>query len=72
MVTPGGIDLNQINVKRTGHVINVQFDPAQLGELEQGGFEGFKPVITSMTRISSPFKLLGVNIAEPTKTLAKV
>jgi len=55
-----GIDLNQINVKRTGKTFNVQFDPAQLNALEQGGFEGFTPVITSITPISSPFQLLGV------------
>ncbi len=63
---PGGIDLNQIAIKRTGHVIKVQFDPAQLNALEQGGFEGFTPVITGMMHISSPFQLLGVNIAQPT------
>ncbi len=69
---PGGIDLNQIKVNRTGKTINVQFDQALLSELEQGGFEGFTPVIESMTHISSPFQLLGVNIAEQTKVLAKV
>ena len=56
----GGIDLNQINVNRTGKTVNVQFDPAQLNELMQGGFEGFTPVITGMTHISSPFQLLGI------------
>jgi len=71
-MTNGGIDLNRINVKRTGKTVNVQFDPAQLIQLEQGGFEGFTPVITSMTRISSPFQLLGVNPAKEPETLAKV
>jgi len=61
----GGIDLNQINVNRTGKTVNVQFDPAQLNQLMQGGFEGFTPVITSMTHISSPFQLLGINPAKP-------
>jgi glucose-6-phosphate isomerase len=57
----GGIDLNQINVLRNGKTVNVQFDPAQLNELMQGGFEGFTPVIINITHISSPFQLLGIN-----------
>jgi len=61
---PGVIDLNQINVKRTGETVNVQFDPAQLNELMQGGFEGFTPVIINITHISSPFQLLGINPAK--------
>jgi hypothetical protein len=68
----GGIDLNQIKVNRTGKTINVQFDPAQLIQLEQGGFKGFTPVITSMTHISSPFQLLGINISLKEVQLAKV
>ena len=68
----GGIDLNQISVKRTGKVINMQFDPAQLNELMQGGFKGFTPVIVNMTPIQSPLPLLGVNQAkEPEVALAK-
>ena len=42
----GGIDLNQINVKRSGKVVTVRFDPAQLNSLKHGGFEGFIPIIT--------------------------
>ncbi len=60
----GGIDLNQINVLRNGKTVNVQFDTAQLNALEQGGFEGFTPVIINITHISSPFQLLGVNTAK--------
>jgi hypothetical protein len=55
---PGGIDLNQIDIKDTGKTVKVQFDPSQLSELEQADFEGFRPVIISMTHISSPFQLL--------------
>ena len=61
---PGGIDLNQINVLRKGKTVNVQFDPAQLNELMQGGFEGFTPAIINITHISSPFQLLGINPAK--------
>ena len=60
-MTNGGIDLNQINVLRNGKTVNVKFDPAQLRALEQGGFEGFTPVIIDITPISSPFQLLGIN-----------
>ncbi len=63
-VENGGIDLNQINVNRTGKTVNVRFDPAQLNELMQGGFEGFTPVIINITHISSPFQLLGIGSAK--------
>ena len=68
---PGGIDLNQINVLRNGKTVNVQFDPAQLTQLEQGGFKGFTPVIINMTRITSPFQLLGIKEPETKELLAK-
>jgi len=68
---PGGIDLNQINILRKGKTVNVQFDPAQLNELMQGGVEGFTPVIINMTHISSPFQLLGINPAKGLEALAK-
>ena len=67
----GGIDLNQINVLRKGKTVNVQFDPAQLNELMQGGFQGFTPVIINITHISSPFQLLGINPAKQPEVLAK-
>ena len=68
----GGIDLNPINVKRSGKTVTVQFDPAQLNELMQGGFEGFTPVIINITPIQSPFQLLGINPAKQPEALAKV
>jgi hypothetical protein len=71
-IANGGIDLDQINVLRNGKKVNVQFDPAQLNALEQGGFEGFTPVIINMTPISSPFQLLGINTAEEPEAWAKV
>ena len=67
----GGIDLNQINVLRKGRTVNVHFDPAQLNELEQGGFEGFTPEITGFQYIKSPFPLLGINTPKKTMQLAK-
>jgi len=68
----GGIDLNQINVNRTGNVIKVNFDPAQLNELLQGGFEGFAPVIINIKPIDSPFPLLGLAPRKEEERLAKV
>ena len=68
----GGIDLNQINVNRTGNTIKVNFGPAQLNELLQGGFEGFSPVIINITPISSPLPLLGVSPRKEQEGLAKV
>jgi len=56
----GGIDLNQINVRRAGQRIKVQFDQAQLNELEQADFKGFSPEITDFRYIKSPFQLLGI------------
>jgi len=61
ILSKGGIDLNQINVNRTGKAINVQFDSAQLNALEQGDFKGFTPEITGFRYIQSPFPLLGIN-----------
>ena len=71
LVDNGGIDLNQINVLRNGKTVNVRFDPAQLSALEQGGFEGFSPVITGFQYIKSPFPLLGINAPKQEIQLAK-
>ena len=57
----GGIDFNQINIKRKGKTISVQFDQTQLNVLEQGGFKGFISVITGFKYIQSPFPLLGIH-----------
>lgn len=61
----GGIDLNQINVLRNGKKVLVHFDPAQINQLQQDGFEGFTPVITGFQYIKSPFPLLGVKTVLP-------
>ena len=59
----GGIDLNQIKVNSVGRAIDVQFDQAQFNEFLRGGFDGFSPVIVTITPIQSPLPLLGVNTA---------
>ncbi|MBF0478822.1 MAG: hypothetical protein HQL26_05010 [Candidatus Omnitrophica bacterium] len=68
----GGIDLNQIAVKRNGKTFKVQFDPAQLNEIMQGGFDGFCPIIINITPIQSPFPLLGINVGKQKEILAKI
>jgi HEAT repeat protein len=60
---PGGIDLNHIDVRRTGKAIRVLFDPSQVKKLAEDGFEGFTPVILSLAPISSLFQLLKINTA---------
>ncbi len=69
---PGGIDLNPVHIHRTGKTIAVQFDPAQLNALMQGGFEGFSPVIINIRPIESPLPLLGVASRREESDLAKI
>ena len=64
----GGIDLNQINVNRTGKSINIPFDPAQLNELIQGGFNGFTPVIINIAPIPSLLSFLRGNPAKESES----
>ncbi|MBF0504917.1 MAG: ankyrin repeat domain-containing protein [Candidatus Omnitrophica bacterium] len=71
-VVNGGIDLNQISIKRNGKIINVQFDPAQLNKLMQGGFQGFSPVIINVTPIQNPLPLLGIGPAKEEASLTGV
>ena len=68
----GGIDLDQIKVKRTGKIVIVNFDQAQLQELMQGDFKGFVPVVTDFRFIKSPFPLLGAVPAKEEGSLAKL
>jgi hypothetical protein len=68
----GGIDLNQIEVNRTGKIIKMDFDPAQLNEFMKNGFEGFEPVIIKIAPIQSPLPLLGVGPRREEEQLAKV
>lgn len=54
VIDNGGIALNQINVKRNGKTINIQFDQAQLSAFIREGFAGFTFKIENMTTISIP------------------
>ncbi|MDE2231501.1 MAG: hypothetical protein KGJ95_05500 [Candidatus Omnitrophica bacterium] len=54
--TNGGIDLDQIHVRRYGRSVMVRFDPARLRELRRGGFEGFTPVIVNIRPLQNFLK----------------
>jgi hypothetical protein len=71
MVRDGGVDLNQINIDRTGKKVIVDFDPAQLKQLMNGGFEGFMPVIINITPVANPLPLLGIRSSSTNQELAK-
>ncbi len=68
----GGVDFNQINVNRVGKTIQMDFDPAQLNQLLEGGFEGFTTVIINIAPIQSLLPLLGVALRREDEVLAKV
>ncbi len=55
----GGIQLNQIQVTRTGKTINVYFDPSLLKAIEDSDFNGFVPVLTNIIPLPDPLHLFG-------------
>ncbi len=56
----GGIDLNEIDVKRKGLGADMRFDPAMLGEILSPDFTGFKPSIINITPIQNIYPILGI------------
>ncbi|HBR14821.1 MAG TPA: hypothetical protein DD723_04665, partial [Candidatus Omnitrophica bacterium] len=58
--TPGGIDLNTIDLNRQGSGADIQFDPAMMSEILENGVDGFRPVIINFTPITSVLPLLGL------------
>jgi preprotein translocase subunit YajC len=59
-LTPGGIDMNKIDINKTGQEIQVEFDEKQLQNLMNGNFGGFAPVIINFIPINSVFPILGL------------
>ncbi|HSV43214.1 MAG TPA: hypothetical protein VLJ10_01540, partial [Candidatus Bathyarchaeia archaeon] len=57
---PGGIDMNEIDVKRKGKGIVIPIDPAQLEMMLEGGVDGFAPIIIDVTPLNSVLPLLGL------------
>jgi len=58
--TPGGIDLNEIEVDRQGVGVDIQFDPAAMEPMLNMQIDGFAPVIINFIPIPSVLPLLGL------------
>ncbi len=63
--SPGGIDMNEINVERQGSGVDIKFDPAMMQDILINGVDGFVPVIINLTPINSIMSLLGLKKTEP-------
>jgi hydroxymethylpyrimidine pyrophosphatase-like HAD family hydrolase/isopentenyldiphosphate isomerase len=59
----GGIDMNEINLKKQGAGIDVQFDPTTVQPIFEPGFTGFKLVIINFVPIPSILPFLGLEPA---------
>ncbi len=59
-VVDGGIDIQNIDVNKTGNA-KIKFDDDALKQVLSGGFDGFMPVFIKMTPLDSPLRALGVN-----------
>nr|CAI78509.1 hypothetical protein [uncultured bacterium] len=64
ITTPGGIDMNEIDVDRTGEGVQIRFDQESLQPLLNMPIDGFAPVIINIIPLQSILPLLGL---EPTK-----
>jgi|GEM_PF-2050092 len=60
----GGIDMNDIEVKRQGSGVDIQFDPAIMQDILINGVDGFVPVIINLAPIHSIFPILGLKDPE--------
>ncbi|MBF0387832.1 MAG: hypothetical protein HQL20_08255 [Candidatus Omnitrophica bacterium] len=56
----GGIDIQNIDVAKTGNGLTVAFDAAALKALVDHGFDGLTPVFLGITPLESPLPALGV------------
>jgi len=63
LADPGGIDMNNIEVDREGSGVTIQFDPAQLEDIEGLEIDGFVPVIINITPVPNILPLLGLEPA---------
>ncbi|MBF0330722.1 MAG: ankyrin repeat domain-containing protein [Candidatus Omnitrophica bacterium] len=55
----GGIDIKNIDVKKTGNA-RIQFDDQAVREVLVNGFNGFTPVILNITPMKDPLMALGI------------
>ena len=60
--TRGGIDFNTQNLKTDvqGDAIDMRFDASMVAQFKRGDFTGVRPVILSITPLSSVMSLLGI------------
>ncbi len=56
----GGVDMNDIEIKKQGSGVDVQFDPAMLQNIIHQGVDGFVPVIIKLTPLNSIMPFLGL------------
>ncbi|OGX60464.1 MAG: hypothetical protein A2306_09465 [Omnitrophica WOR_2 bacterium RIFOXYB2_FULL_38_16] len=56
----GGIDMNGIEVERTGSGVEIQFVPDSFDPLLKMGIDGFVPVIINVTPVNNIMMLLGL------------
>ncbi|MDP8267068.1 MAG: ROK family protein [Candidatus Aceula meridiana] len=62
--SPGGIDMNNINVNRRGSGVDIQFDSVMMQDILNNGVDGFVPVIINLTPINSVLPMLGLEPME--------
>jgi hypothetical protein len=56
----GGIDIQNIDVKRTGAGAEIEFNDDAVRDILKNGFNGFTPVIINITPVVSPLVILGL------------
>lgn len=58
---PGGIDLKQINVQRSGNKIKFDFSDQQIQKIFPEGFHGFEPAIINISPVNNLPLFLGIS-----------
>lgn len=61
----GGIDMNNIEVKKDDNGHTIQFDPVQIDSVMKNNIQGFVPVIINITPINSVLPILGLQPRKP-------
>jgi hypothetical protein len=67
----GGIDIKNIDVTGKNRSVPTRFNDAALRDMLDNGFNGFTPVVISVTPIVSPLPLLGLNEVTQPKLFVK-
>ncbi len=64
----GGIDFNDVNVKRQGNGVQMRFDAEAMAPLLKMDIDGLVPIMFNMTPIQSVLPLLGLAIPKEEET----